>query len=110
MDERAVGGGAFSEAAYRATRWRGRFVVVGFASGEIDYNVRRRDGAVEHDPQLALLELQQFIGRSKKDDEVIATAPTYLWHPTRGTHTAQARVWIADHGPMETDPVSFVVK
>jgi NADPH2:quinone reductase len=28
-------GGAFSEAALRATRWGGRFVVVGFASGEI---------------------------------------------------------------------------
>jgi len=28
-------GGRYSEAAYRATRWRGRYVVVGFASGEI---------------------------------------------------------------------------
>ena len=28
-------GGAYSEAALRATRWGGRFVVVGFASGEI---------------------------------------------------------------------------
>lgn len=28
-------GGEHSEAAYRATRWRGRFVVVGFATGEI---------------------------------------------------------------------------
>ena len=44
------------------------------------------------------------------DHEVIATTPTFLWHPTRGTHTAQARVWIADHEPIETDSVSFVVK
>jgi NADPH2:quinone reductase len=28
-------GGAYSEPALRATRWRGRFVTVGFASGEI---------------------------------------------------------------------------
>jgi len=28
-------GGSYSELAYRATRWRGRYVVIGFASGEI---------------------------------------------------------------------------
>ncbi len=28
-------GGPYSEAAYRGMRWRGRYVVVGFASGEI---------------------------------------------------------------------------
>jgi penicillin-binding protein 1C len=47
------------------------------------------------------------------DEEVIATTqaaePAFLWHPTRGTHTAQARVWTAGQ-PRETDPVSFIVK
>ncbi|MCP5111845.1 MAG: penicillin-binding protein 1C, partial [bacterium] len=44
------------------------------------------------------------------DDEVIAATPTFLWRPTRGTHTARARVWIMDREPIETDPVPFVVK
>ncbi len=43
------------------------------------------------------------------DEEVIGTTPTFLWHPARGRHTAQARVWIAGRS-VETDRVSFVVK
>ena len=45
------------------------------------------------------------------DEEVIATSldASFLWHPTRGRHTAQARVWIAGR-LRETEPVSFVVK
>ena len=52
------------------------------------------------------------------DDRVIATSrasepsfPNLLWHPTRGTHTARARVWTgALEAPVETGPVSFIVK
>ena len=43
------------------------------------------------------------------DDKVIGSSPTFLWHPTRGRHSAQARVWIAGQ-LRETEPVSFVVK
>lgn len=43
------------------------------------------------------------------DDEVIGTTPTFLWHPERGRHVAQARVWISGE-LTETDPVPFLVK
>ena len=43
------------------------------------------------------------------DDEVIGATPTFLWHPERGRHTAQARVWIAGR-LRETEPVTFLVK
>jgi penicillin-binding protein 1C len=52
------------------------------------------------------------------DDRVIATTQaadssydTFLWHPARGSHVARARVWRRGlDEPVETDPVSFVVK
>jgi penicillin-binding protein 1C len=35
----------------------------------------------------------------------------FLWPLSRGRHTAQARIWVADHGrPITTHPVEFVVK
>lgn len=47
------------------------------------------------------------------DEEVIGTTRAeiaFLWQPTRGHHIAQARVWVGEGDPTETDRVSFLVK
>lgn len=49
------------------------------------------------------------------DDEVIGTTPVdqtkFLWNLERGTHTAQAKLWLANtETPLETPMVEFVVK
>jgi len=47
------------------------------------------------------------------DEEVIGTTQAelaFLWQPTRGRHIAQARVWVGEGNPTETDPVPFLVK
>ncbi len=47
------------------------------------------------------------------DGEVVATTgeASYSWPVTRGRHLARARAWIGDAaGPIETEPVGFLVK
>jgi penicillin-binding protein 1C len=47
----------------------------------------------------------QQIGMTQGDER------QFLWPLSRGRHTAQARVWVADHAqPITTNPVAFVVK
>jgi penicillin-binding protein 1C len=47
----------------------------------------------------------QQVGMTQGDER------QFLWPLSRGRHTAQARVWVADHAqPITTNPVAFVVK